>query len=443
MSGFSLIRAWREIAWVAGGQAIGAVGAIVGVRLLTMLLDPSDYGEFALGLTLAVLLSQTLLGPLSSASERFFAPSREAGRTLGYFAALARLTAGASGLILGGVLFLSLGLLLAGLAPWVPLAVSAVLFALFSGWEGMLDAVQNAARHRALVAWHQGLRQWIRPCMAFVLLTAIGSSGVAALAAYALASLLVLGSQAWFFRRGVRRLAPLAGGDFEMRVVRGQMVAYATPFGMWGLFTWVQISSDRWALQVLGSSQAVGLYAIVLQLGFYPINLIATLLIQLAAPIVFAQAGEGTDMARTNSATRLCAQLAVGMLAVTLLLAAVTSVMHEVIFAVLVGQQYRSVSFLLPLAILGGGLFNVGQMLSLVPMALGATRALLAPKIGTAVLAVVLNLMGAYLFGTTGVLVAGLLFAIFYLTWVALLGRTLVKGQAKCRQDGILVGNPR
>jgi hypothetical protein len=58
-------------------------------------------------------------------------------------------------------------------------------------------------------------------------------------------------------------------------------------------------------------------------------------------------------------------------------------------------------------------------MAALVPMALGDSRALLAPKIGTAVLALLLNAAGAYFFGIPGVLVAGLVFALCYLAWVA------------------------
>lgn len=415
---------------MAGGQAVAALGSIVGVRVLTLLLDPAEYGEFALGLTIAVLLSQIVLGPLASTSERFYAQSIEAGRTGAYFAALRRLTAMASALILAGGLVLALALFIAGRAEWLPLVTSAVIFALLSGWEGVLDAIQNAARQRAVVAWHQSLRQWLRPCLAFILVATIAASGSVGLAAYALASALVLGSQSWFFQRGPHRIALGEASRTAVGALERRMLAYATPFSMWGLFTWVQISSDRWALQLLGSSEQVGLYAIVLQLGLYPINLVAALLVQFAAPIVFAHAGEGVEIARMTSAARLCWLLAAGMLGFSLLLAAVTIPLHRAIFSVAVGPQYQAVSYLLPVAVLAGGLFNVGQLLALVPMALGATRSLLAPKIGTALVALVLNALGAYLFGIAGVLVAGLLFAAFYLAWVTLIGRTLVARRA-------------
>jgi O-antigen/teichoic acid export membrane protein len=238
----------------------------------------------------------------------------------------------------------------------------------------------------------------------------------------------VLCSQAWVFRGTTRRLHIVAAETAPPAFSR-QMLAYATPFSVWGIFTWMQASSDRWALQALTTSGQVGLFAIVSQLGAYPLNLVGAMLTQVAAPIVFARVGAGADMVRLRSALQLCGLLAAGMLAATLILAGGAALVHRQIFEFLVGPQFWTVSSLLPLAILSAGLFNVGQMASLVPMALGNSGALLAPKIGTALLALVLNTAGAYFFGIAGALAAGLIFAACYLGWVALVALRLFTTQ--------------
>src|SRR5205807_8754228 len=62
----------REVTWLALGQAVSLIGVIVGVRIVTTLLSPEAYGELALGLTVATLVSQVALGPASNAAERYF-----------------------------------------------------------------------------------------------------------------------------------------------------------------------------------------------------------------------------------------------------------------------------------------------------------------------------------------------------------------------------------
>jgi O-antigen/teichoic acid export membrane protein len=423
-----LVVAWREAAWISVGQLVGAVGAVIGVRMLTGLMQPIAFGELALGLTGATLVFQVVLGPLVNACERFFSPARDTGQTSAFFAALGHLTLRASGIILVPGLLLASVLLILGRLDWLLLVGGATAFALLSGWESIIDGIQNAARQRRAVALHQAMRQWIRPCFAVLLLsvtaTATGGTGMVA---YAFGSLIVLGSQFWLLRRTLA-FDPQDTPGPERAVLQRQMLTYAVPFGTWGVFTWTQASSDRWALQLMSSATDVGLYAIVAQLGSYPVHLFGAALTQLVAPMAYSGAGSGTDQRSTASALRLCILMAVAMVGLTALLTAATALAHDLVFATLVGPQYRGVSSFLPVAVLSSGLFVVGQMLSLLPMVLGNSKALLAPKIGTALLGLLLNLSAAYLFGLPGVLWAGVLFSLCYICWVAIVALPLLGG---------------
>src|SRR5438874_2297495 len=57
------------------------------------------------------------------------------------------------------------------------------------------------------------------------------------------------------------------------------MRGYAWPFAAWGIFTWMQTASDRWALQGRGTSE-VGFYAALYQLGYYPMTLLSGFLVR-------------------------------------------------------------------------------------------------------------------------------------------------------------------
>src|SRR2546430_17039778 len=71
----------REFLWVVVGQGAAALGAVVGICLLTRAPPPGAYGKLAPGLTAAPLARQTLFSPRSAAPLPYFAP-RPGGRAL-------------------------------------------------------------------------------------------------------------------------------------------------------------------------------------------------------------------------------------------------------------------------------------------------------------------------------------------------------------------------
>jgi O-antigen/teichoic acid export membrane protein len=117
------------------------LGALVGVRILTGVLSPEVYGELALGMTVAVLVNQIALGPLSNASLRFFASARDAGELPSFLAALKKLLLKATmwiSLIAGIV---CVGFILVGQFNRLWLIIAAFSFALFSGYNSTLDGM--------------------------------------------------------------------------------------------------------------------------------------------------------------------------------------------------------------------------------------------------------------------------------------------------------------
>ena len=76
-----------------------------------------------------------------------------------------------------------------------------------------------------------------------------------------------------------------------------------------------------------------------------------------------------------------------------------------------------------PWMLLSGGIFASGQTITLNLMSQMKTQSMAKAKITTAIAGIVLNYAGAYMFGINGVVAAGLLFAVFYFIWVALLAK--------------------
>jgi O-antigen/teichoic acid export membrane protein len=412
------LRVGREGLWILLGQVAAVIGSIAGVRLLTELLDPSTYGELALGMTVATLVGQLILGPLSNGATRFYAPAMEQNDLGGYLKAVRNLLFSATGVIVLLMLFAITGLLVAGQAKWIVLVIASLIFAVLNGYNSILNGVQNAARQRSIVALHQGMSSWARYLIAAGFLLWLGSTSSVAMIGYATAIILVLGSQYLFFRKIIFKNVSLTTQEKDWQV---QIWNYSWPFAAWGVFSWIQFASDRWALELFTTTRDVGLYAVLYQLGHYPMSLITGMAMQLLAPIFYERAGDATDRQRNANVSSLSWRLAGFILGMICLAFLVALIFHTHIFRIFVAKDYAHVSYLLPWVLLSGGLFAAAQTITLNLMSQMKTQLLIAPKIIIALLGGILNFIGAYWYGIVGIIVAGISTSLFYLFWMVML----------------------
>jgi O-antigen/teichoic acid export membrane protein len=412
-----LRRVKGEVAWTVIGQGTSAIASLVSVRLLTTLLNPSIYGELALGLTVALLVGITLFGPLTNGIVRFYAPALEAGDIQAYLKATRRLALAATGVVLLGAAIAAGAMFVLGETRWLALVLSYLVLSVLTGYNQILNGIQNAARQRSIVALHQGVESWARFLAAAAFVLCFGPSGTAAVLGYSTGIVVVLTSQFAFFRN-ILRMPSTAIFDGNWRE---KIVNYSWPFVTWSAFSWAQMSSDRWALATFGGANAVGLYAVLYQLGTYPIAMASATALQLFAPIFYSRAGDGNDLLRNEHVAKLGRNLTTVVLILTGLAVATAMLFHAEIFNLLVATQYASVSNLLPYALLGSGVTAASQMIELSLISQMKTKSLIAAKIATALLGVLLNFAFADLYGIRGVVAAGVIISAFYHVWMLVL----------------------
>lgn len=420
-----LQRLSKEGLWIVLGQGAAITGVLFGVRLMTELLDPAAYGELALAMTVATLVNQSVLGPLGNGISRFFAPAKEQSDVGAYLHAAARLVLLATAVIFAVMLLAMVALKIAGLGAWIAATAGALVFSVLSGWSAVLSSIQAAARHRAIVALHQGLESWLRYLLAGALLLWLGPGSSVALLGYALALVVVLGSQYCFFRR----MTPnLKGVQHATGKWQEQIWAFSWPISIFGVFTWMQLASDRWALGLFSTSQEVGLYAVLFQIGYFPISLLSGIAASFLAPIFYQRAGDASSEQRNTDVNRISWHITWWSLGITLVAVLVALLAHGTIFRLFVAPQYHSVSGMLPWVVLAGGVFAASQTLSLALMSKMKTRLMMPAKIGTAMAGVLLNIAGAYWFGLAGIVFAGVFFSILFFSWILVVFRSEALG---------------
>ena len=299
------------------------------------------------------------------------------------------------------------------------LAAWSMIFAILSGISSFFDSIQSAARQRSIVAWHQGLGIWLRFGLAAFLVRVLGGPAMA-MAGFSVAIVLILFSQFWFLRRVVLSSPayhPTINAE-TTRDLRRKMWVYARPFSSWGIFTWGQIASDRWALESFTSTRVVGIYQALYQLGYYPILMASAFLNQLVQPVLFSRAGIGFDQERVKAAHRIIHKLLGASLVLSFFGFIASALVCKPLFRHLLPPAYGPAAHLLPFIVLSAGIFECGQIVSLKHTLAVNPCSLIAPKIATAIFGAGLNCAGAYLFGVAGVVAASVCFSTAYLAWV-------------------------
>ena len=192
---------------------------------------------------------------------------------------------------------------------WMPIGILILANSLLGGANAVLDCVQNAARQRIVVAWHQACGQWLRSILAILAVHLWGASTVNVLCGYLVATALVFGSQITLWRSMLSRLTEFHGNSDrqESKTLAAGMREYGMPFATWGPIAWLQQSSDRWVLATRTNVSQVGVYQILFQLGFYPMTLLSSLVSQVMGPVLFGLVGNGQEHPKLEPYVARCA----------------------------------------------------------------------------------------------------------------------------------------
>jgi O-antigen/teichoic acid export membrane protein len=421
----------KEGIWVVSGQAASVAASLVLVRVLTAFLDPTQYGDLALALTLGALICQVAFTGAMPGILRYYTVAADKGDVHQYFVESRRMMLFGTFAALVLSMLLMIGLVVAGRAESLALVAVAIVFSILGSYDATFSMIQNAARQRVVVAFHSAAGAWLKVLFVAALLSWTVKSSVVVVSGYLLSVLLVLASQSVFIKQlGARQPRDGSGGANRWS---GRIWFYSRPFVVFNVFTWLQASADRWALETFATTQDVGLYAVLMQLGYAPISMLTTVAITFISPIIFQRSGDGTEHGTNGSGSRLAWQLTMAALAVTAVAFVLALCFHEWIFRLFVAKEYRVVSNLLPWTVLAGGLFAAGQVISLKLMSGTNTHVLLAPKIGTSIAGTLLSFAGAHVAGLEGVVFALVAFSILHLLWVGFLGAPVRKNPSSAR----------
>lgn len=413
LSGKQIRRLSGEAFWVAFGMGLSSLAAFVGVRLLTGVMAPSEYGRLGLAMSLAMTLRYSLGTALRMGTARFYSVAETRNAFGWYWTTLRRLS-----LHIGLGTFLISFLLFAVWAMFSNRGNAWIYsMSLLTGGlivlSGIGGGIQAGGRRRRAVCWNQNLFQWGRFLFAFLFASLFSGSARNAVAGFLVAVLLMLLSQYLFVRK---ELFPLIRRETASDTESSrEFFSYLWPLLISGVFIWLQLFSIRWAIRWFGSLEQVGGYFAYYQIGFMPSLVAGGFLITFLNPIFFSHAGDGTDRRAQHRVRTLNGWIAIVMMAVVLIASLSVFMLNPLLARLLVSPAYRQDVWMLPWLVLSGGFYSVARQF-LVSIYSGMASAKMIPvSIAGGLMSLGFHCAGGWLYGVPGIIAGGVLFSAVFM----------------------------
>ncbi len=403
----------KEAFFTIGGRLLSVFLVIASTKFLTTFLSEAEYGKLALYNVTATLPSTFFFAPLGQGIFRYYpiAQERNEFRVFnqqfnGLFRAGAAVTA-----LLG--LLTAIICLFKGNPDWAIACLLIATLSIFNAVNTYRYGLQNAARQRTIALGLETGDRVLQQALAIALLWFVTGDPLMALVGYTVSAVFFFFINQYYYRRTFSEV-PHHKADLQSNY-NLNILHYAWPFCLFGIFTWLQTASDRWLLGLVQSIEAVGQYAVLNQIGFQSLTLLVGSISYFLIPILYNRAGSLNRDGQFEGANRLNNWYLWFNVLLTGGLCLLFWLFGEGVIRLFSTEKYVSVAGLLPIMALAGGLFNLGQTYSMRFMFGLQTKQLLYSKIGAAVIGVVLNYYAVSHYGILGLVWSSVLGQLIYL----------------------------
>ncbi len=386
-----------EMLWVAVGIFISMGIVLAGTRFLTTVLSRAEYGRLVLIISLAALFDQVVGHAIGGAAMRFYSLYSLENR-------LGDLRNIVFTYLLGSALICIFGVALVSYLQWPTidlLLVLAFAFSIALLISGVGIRLVEGARRRRISAAFRTSFELLRFGLAALFIYFGSVSAESALGGFMVGAGIIACIHLYYVRfRLLNNDSQIS--DWEKRKQFAKSFRkYAGPLLIVGFGTWVFLMSPLWALGWFCEIDEVGGYGAYHQLAFVPMLVISGLLLTYLAPIVYEKTLESADKAMEDSY-----RLRIVTLVSVLLAAVIAYFGQRPIATLLLGEHFRSSSWMLPWLIMAGGFYGVAQQLLLKLRAEMKTLQLAAIQLVFALIAVVFYSLMAKYFAVDGVVYA-------------------------------------
>ena len=402
-----LKKATKEISSISLGYSFTAIGGLLGVRILTAYLTPSQYGELALGITMGGFFYSVLIGPLTNGITRFFSIAKEKKEIRFYLLNIFQIIFKSSALISLLSLIVIILIFFSGNSKWIKLAMLSIAFGFTYSLNNLIIGLLAVTRKRLKVSLNQALITFLRFLVAVLFIKLFGASGKVALFGQFIGLLIVLFIQLNLFIPDLKKYISKEGNKTREVDWQKKIISFSRPLIVIGALNWTRLAAEKWGILFFTNyDEALGYYAVIYQFGYYPISLLVNLLTNYLRPIYFERAGDNKEKLINTYVLGIKIFISV-VVGLTFLIYLIFNY-REIIFSVILDEKYKSVSYLIGVMMMSSLLNESTSFVTLLMQTKRDTKPLLKPNLLSYLLGLLLTLTGAYLYGLYGVVLASI-----------------------------------
>ncbi|MBW1782937.1 MAG: hypothetical protein JRL30_19620 [Deltaproteobacteria bacterium] len=399
------------------------MGVLFGVKILTQVLDPLEFGRLALANTVVLLVGTNLFGPLGQGLMRFWSISQERGQVKEFIRTSNRYAAYLMLIVLGASLVSLAFLPFIRQVEWPILISISLIVGALTGYLGLRLSVFLARRKRRIVALVNTGTAFLKPVTAVLLVILIVANADCVMWGYFVATLIMVCAVEYGYRKTLDHALKSSVSVGNPKTGSGnlgkEILSFSWPFCAWGMFGWIHQSCDRWSLQAFHGPDVVGAFSVIAFLAVYPLIFGANFLSNLFLPIAYERAGNLTSSTSIQSANKVLYLMTGAYVIGASILILVFLFLHSEVVLLISNVNYTEFSSLLPGLTAAWAFFYLGQVLSGFGLLANKPKRYMLPIIVSAIIASITTFYLSKRYGPVGVVwglgISGFVYAVWFM----------------------------
>jgi O-antigen/teichoic acid export membrane protein len=219
-----------------------------------------------------------------------------------------------------------------------------------------------------------------------------------------------------FERKLNQKFFQLIVKEKKNNLIENSILQYSKPFIKTGLVGWLSSSSDRWIILMYLNENILGKYLACFQVGYYSVTQISTALTSFLHPITTSlnlKSSEGY-----KKLIKYCFLSILFMFFISVIYITGIEIFGENLLTFILGKEYLTLLYLIPLMIIWGFSFSALNIISLIPISSGNSELLPTPKIFFSILNILTTLFSLIYLDLKMMILFFIISNTFYLCWL-------------------------